>query len=276
MSQDIADDPFATVKEDFESDSGAHSDRESDDNIFDVPSTPLLKPVYVPMTARKTQLEKIEEEVSKAQEKKREEERKKQEAQEQIIDTVRIIKEEEQNANEKEEDIPNDDDEVDKEREYELWKIRELKRIKRDQEEEEKEVREQEEIMRRRAMTNEQRAKEDRESGKYDKPEKSHYTFMQKSYKMGVFNIDESDPIFQRDYNIAVGEDNFDKSFLPKVLQKRRGDFGRKGQSKYTHLTDQDTTDFNPAHKVWDPVYQATLGKMAGYKNANSFDKPRK
>ena len=51
--------------------------------------------------------------------------------------------------------------------------------------------------------------------------------------------MDDEDPILKRDYNIAVGEDLFDKSSLPSVLRKRRGNFGKKGQSKYTHLTDQ-------------------------------------
>lgn len=53
-----------------------------------------------------------------------------------------------------------------------------------------------------------------------------------------------------RDYNMPTGEDKMDKSVLPKILQKRSGTFGRKGNSKYTHLTDQDTTNFNPAEKV--------------------------
>lgn len=62
---------------------------------------------------------------------------------------------------------------------------------------------------------------------------------MQKYYHKGAFFMDTNDPILQRDYNVAVGEDLFDKSNLPSILRKRRGNFGKKGQSKYTHLTDQ-------------------------------------
>lgn len=38
-----------------------------------------------------------------------------------------------------------------------------------------------------------------------------------------------------------------DKSMLPDILQKRKGDFGKKGQSKYKHLTAEDTTNFDPS-----------------------------
>lgn len=34
-----------------------------------------------------------------------------------------------------------------------------------------------------------------------------------------------------------------DKSALPKAMQVRRDKFGKLGQTKYTHLADQDTTD---------------------------------
>ena len=39
-----------------------------------------------------------------------------------------------------------------------------------------------------------------------------------------------------------------DKSHLPEILQKRRGQFGKKGNSKYTHLTAEDTTNYDPEY----------------------------
>ena len=54
---------------------------------------------------------------------------------------------------------------------------------------------------------------------------------------MGAFYRDSSDPIFQRDYNLPTPLEMQDKSALPAVLQKRKGNFGKKGESKYTHLT---------------------------------------
>lgn len=78
-----------------------------------------------------------------------------------------------------------------------------------------------EETERRRQMTDEQRAVEDKKIGKYAKPERSSYRYMQKYYHVGAF-ADMNDPLFQRDYNIAVGDDLFDKSGLRGVQQKRR------------------------------------------------------
>lgn len=41
---------------------------------------------------------------------------------------------------------------------------------------------------------------------------------MQKYYKSMTFFQNEDDPIYKRDYNVAVGFDTFDKSSLPKYL----------------------------------------------------------
>jgi microfibrillar-associated protein 1 len=60
---------------------------------------------------------------------------------------------------------------------------------------------------------------------------------MQKYYHKGAFYQDSEDPIFKRDYNLPTPMEMQDKSSLPEALQKRKGDFGKRGQSKHTHLT---------------------------------------
>lgn len=51
--------------------------------------------------------------------------------------------------------------------------------------------------------------------------------------------------MFKRDFSQPTLEDHFDKTILPKVMQVKN--FGRSGRTKYTHLVDQDTTNFESA-----------------------------
>lgn len=122
-------------------------------------------------------------------------------------------------------------------------------------------------------MTDEERAREDKKIGKYKKSEKSNLQFMQKYYHKGIFG-NTSDPLFNRDYNIGVGTDNYDKSNLPKALQVRRGWEHKRGRSKYTHLGDQDTTNFDPDWGVHEDLKNKFMNKMGGYKSSNAFNRP--
>lgn len=136
------------------------------------------------------------------------------------------------------------DDEND-EVEYEAWKLRELKRIKRDREEKEQLEREQTEIERLRNLTEEERRQEARLNPKEvtNKAAKGKYKFLQKYYHRGAFFLDKDDDVYRRDFAQATLEDHFDKTILPKVMQVKN--FGRCGRTKYTHLVDQDTTQFD-------------------------------
>lgn len=111
---------------------------------------------------------------------------------------------------------------------------------------------------------------------------------MQRYYHKGGFYQDSNDPIFQRDYNVAVGaEDLRDKTMLPKALQVRGDWFGKKGRTKYTHLTDQvilqessirlinfqDTTNFDPKQRVDETIQEKMKMKLGGYKGQNVFDR---
>lgn len=74
-----------------------------------------------------------------------------------------------------------------------------------------------------------------------------------------------------RDYNTPV-EGDFDKSSLPKLLQKRRGEFGKKSQSKYTHLTNEDTSVFDPQFMPQEELFLKQQMKGGGFKSMNKFD----
>merc|ERR1711997_347632 len=78
-----------------------------------------------------------------------------------------------------------------------------------------------------------------------NKAEKGKYKFMQKYYHRGAFYLDDDEAVFKRDVSHATLEDKFDKTVLQKVMQVKN--FGRSGRTKYTHLVDQDTTQFDAA-----------------------------
>lgn len=129
------------------------------------------------------------------------------------------------------------------------------------------------EIDRLRNMTDEERRQEFRLNPKLvtNKAVKGKYKFLQKYYHRGAFYLDSEDDVLKRDFAQATLEDHFDKTILPKVMQVKN--FGRCGRTKYTHLVDQDTTQFD------SPWYSDTSNnikfhseKAGGMKQV--FDKP--
>lgn len=192
------------------------------------------------------------------------------------------------------EDFNSDNDEegesqinVKRQARYEAWKVRELKRILRDREEMESYEKELAEIERRRKLTDEERLAENMKLGtdETDKKQKVAYNFMQKYYHKGAFFqgneedgglTDEQKALLSRDYNMPTGDDKMDKSVLPAVLQKRAGTFGKKGNSKWTHLTDMDTTNFDRETKVQEGIAFKFQSRQGGFKGMNAMDRPSK
>lgn len=80
-------------------------------------------------------------------------------------------------------------------------------------------------------------------------------TFLQKYYHKGVFYLDDEsvnvpDDVRNRDYHERTERDRRDLTSLPKAMQVR--DFGKRSQSKWTYLRNEDTT-----RNANDDLYQA-------------------
>ncbi|KAJ3055357.1 Microfibrillar-associated protein 1 [Rhizophlyctis rosea] len=240
------------------------------------PTRTLLKPVFIPKNHRETIFEKerMEREAEEAEQKRlKQAEERKQESHHMVEEELR-----KEAAAEEISALPtdvDDTDNIDEEAEFAAWKLRELLRIKRERAE--KHAREQEklDLERRRLMTDEEIARENQKLGKMTQKEKSQMRFMQKYYHKGAFYNDDGDvgkALQQRDFAAPTLEDKFDKSSLPAVMQVKN--FGRAGQTKYTHLADQDTTSFEAGWAQKSEVNKRALNKLGGMKTG--FDKPTK
>lgn len=153
------------------------------------------------------------------------------------------------------------EEDSDDELELERWKLRELERLRRDKELRDKEELQQQEMERRRGMTDEEiRAENERLAaagggggggGDQTSSDQPKMQFMQRYYHKGVFFMDQNEDseLFQRDFSAPTGEDKElgDKSMLPTVMQVKN--WGKRGRTKYTHLVDQDTS--NLAENPW-------------------------
>lgn len=271
---------LAPVEEEDEEEEAAESDEEgsseyetdSDEDEFG--RRAMAKPVFVPKHERETiaERERLEAEERALEEavKRRMEERKvetKQIVVEKIREDEEIQKNLEAEANITDIDT---DDELNEAEEYESWKVREIGRIKRDREAREAMLKEKEEIERVRNMTEEERREWERKNPKPAPPSKQKWRFMQKYYHKGAFfqsDADDTgtvggDDIYRRDFSAPTGEDKMDKSILPKVMQVKH--FGRSGRTKWTHLVNEDTTDWNNPWTYNDPLRAKYNAKMAG------------
>ncbi|EER12354.1 microfibril-associated protein, putative [Perkinsus marinus ATCC 50983] len=157
------------------------------------------------------------------------------------------------------------------------------------------------EILRRRELTDEQRAKEDAEiAKKYPQREHSkNFVFMQKYYHQGAYYQDlrneGKEELYLRDYQAPVSLWRLASTRLLKGQMLRRGQYGKIGQTKYTHLSAEDTTQFDApwsvraaqegkgptpgsfeaeARESVRKVQERMRSKMAGFKNKDTFELP--
>ncbi|KAL8846259.1 MAG: hypothetical protein Q9221_008649 [Calogaya cf. arnoldii] len=142
----------------------------------------------------------------------------------------------------------DDADDIDPETERAAWKLRELKRVKRDREAIEEAEKEREEIERRRNLTKEEREAEDREFLEQQKEEregKGKMGYMQKYFHKGAFFQDDAKTasLDRRDImGSRYQDDVVNRELLPEYMQIRdMTKLGRKGRTKYKDLKSEDT-----------------------------------
>ncbi|KAH6790458.1 microfibrillar-associated protein-like protein [Perilla frutescens var. frutescens] len=235
----------------------------------------MVKPVFVPKSERDTiaERERLEaEERALEEEVRRRIDERKRETKEIVVEKIKEDLEIQKNMDLESNiaDVDTDDD-VNEAEEYEAWKSREIARIKRDREDREAMLKEKEEIEKVRNMTEEERREWERKNPKPSAQSKQKWRFMQKYYHKGAFFQSDADdytgtagaqPIYARDFSAPTGEDKMDKTILPKVMQVKH--FGRSGRTKWTHLVNEDTTDWNTPWTYNDPLRAKYNQKMAG------------
>lgn len=142
----------------------------------------------------------------------------------------------------------DDRDGLDPEAEYQAWRLRELKRIKRARDAIEAAEREREEIERRRNLTAEEREREDREFLAKQREEREANRgpskYLQRYFHKGAFFRDEleKEGLDKRDLMGSRYADETNREVLPEYMQLRdMTKLGRKGRTRYKDLRTEDT-----------------------------------
>jgi microfibrillar-associated protein 1 len=217
-------------------------DDEQEDEDDDQHSQTFLKPVFIVKERRETmaerkRLEELEE--AEVEERNRRQLEKQNDSKNLVLETLEREELAAQSLkdNVSDEDLPDDEDySEDEEVELMAWKLRELARLKRDQEaliEEQKLERDKSERLR---MTDKEIEEENERLGlkKSLRAKGENMKFMQKYYHGGAFFTDSDlvdKKFLERDISAATGVDrNLDRSLLPTVLQVK--DFGKSSRSK--------------------------------------------
>jgi microfibrillar-associated protein 1 len=143
----------------------------------------------------------------------------------------------------------DDTDGLDPAAELAAWKLRELKRVKREREAIEVAEREREEIERRRNLAPEEREREDREFLAKQKEEREEGRgkagFMQRYFHRGAFFQEEGEQQGLDKRDVMGGrfvDEVRNREALPQYLQVRdMTKIGRKGRTRYRDLKSEDT-----------------------------------
>jgi microfibrillar-associated protein 1 len=233
------------------------SSEEEDSSSDDEPKKPMLAPKFISKAQRTKQ--QNAQPVKSAEEIAAEEERRRKEKADEMLQAQMERDQAARAAGKKawddedniEEEV-DDTDGLDHEAEYAAWKLRELKRVRRDRLAIEEKEKEREEIERRRALTAEEREAEDKayiEAQKDEQEGKGKMAYMQKYFHKGAFfqgdeeQDEEVKAALNRDLAGARFEDETSsKEVLPEYMRIRdMSKLGKKGRTKYSDLKSEDT-----------------------------------
>jgi microfibrillar-associated protein 1 len=256
-------DEFETESEEEEgedgSGSGSGSDGGSDEESSEEESSSeeeapkkLLRPVFL----KKNERNKVAAPVKTAEEVAAEEETRRQEQSRALVQEQVQQRAAERAAGKKDwdDDVEDadinaidDTDGLDPDAEYAAWKLRELKRIKRERLAIEEAEAERAEIERRRNLSAAERDAEDRafiEQQKEERADRGDAQFMQKYFHKGAFFTEELKElgVDRRNLMNARFEDQTNREVLPEYMQIRdMTKLGKKGRTRYKDMKSEDT-----------------------------------
>ncbi|KAF2123142.1 splicing factor, Prp19-binding domain-containing protein [Lophiotrema nucula] len=241
-------------EEGSESGSGSEEDSSEEESSSEEEAAPrkLLRPVFLKKGQRNQTGPpvKSEEEIAAGEEKRKQEDTRA------VVEAQVRQRQEEKLARQRawDDDVVeadfnaiDDTDGVDPEAEYAAWKLRELKRIRREREKIEEAEAERAEIERRRNLSAAEREAEDREfieKQKEERADRGDMNFMQKYFHKGAFYQEDLKElgIDRRNVMGARFEDSTNREVLPEYMQIRdMTKLGKKGRTRYKDMKSEDT-----------------------------------
>ncbi|KAH7380509.1 splicing factor, Prp19-binding domain-containing protein [Phaeosphaeria sp. MPI-PUGE-AT-0046c] len=235
-----------------ESESGSDESSEAESSSEDEAPKKLLRPVFL----KKSERNKAAAPVKSADEAAAEEEARRQEqtraiVQEQVEQRAaeRAVGKKDWDDDVEDADINaiDDTDGLDPDAEHAAWKLRELKRIKRERLAIEEAEAERAEIERRRNLSAAEREAEDRtyiDQQNEERADRGDMQYMQKYFHKGAFFTDELKElgVDRRNLMGARFEDQTNREVLPEFMQIRdMTKLGKKGRTRYKDMKSEDT-----------------------------------
>ena len=257
-------DEFETASEDEDGASGSGSESESgsgsgsgseeeseeeESSSEEEAPRKVLRPVFVKKGDRNKAV-KSAEQIAEEEEKRRQEQARalvQEQVEQRVAERAAGRKEWDDDIEESDINAIDDTDGVNPEAEYAAWKLRELKRIKRERAAIEEAEAERAEIERRRNLSAAEREAEDRafiEKQKEERGDRGQMQFMQKYFHKGAFFQEELKELGVDRRNVmgARFEDATNRETLPEYMQIRDlTKLGKKGGTRYKDMKSEDT-----------------------------------